>query len=118
MGSRERKREGDRSRSRERRRDRSRSRERERKRERKERSVERVKTWSSREKGPLDPTRRSYHRHGEPREREKTEVIHERLNTAAPKMIEVICNDRMGKKTRVKCTPSDKIGDLKRLLSA
>lgn len=39
-------------------------------------------------------------------------------NTAAPKMIEVIVNDRLGKKVRVKCCPDDTIGDLKKLISA
>ncbi|RIB02934.1 ubiquitin-related domain-containing protein [Gigaspora rosea] len=33
-------------------------------------------------------------------------------------MIEIICNDRLGKKVRVKCNPSDTIGDLKKLISA
>ena len=33
-------------------------------------------------------------------------------------MIEVICNDRLGKKIRVKCNEDDKIGDLKKLLAA
>jgi len=33
-------------------------------------------------------------------------------------MIEVICNDRLGKKIRVKCNPSDTIGDFKLLLAA
>jgi ubiquitin-like protein 5 len=33
-------------------------------------------------------------------------------------MIEVICNDRLGKKVRVKCNPSDTIGVLKLLISA
>ena len=33
-------------------------------------------------------------------------------------MIEVICNDRLGKKIRVKCNPEDTIGDLKKLLAA
>jgi ubiquitin-like protein 5 len=33
-------------------------------------------------------------------------------------MIEVICNDRLGKKVRVKCNPSDTIGTLKLLISA
>ena len=32
-------------------------------------------------------------------------------------MIEVVCNDRMGKKVRVKCCPDDLIGDLKKLLA-
>lgn len=33
-------------------------------------------------------------------------------------MIEVICNDRLGHKVRVKCSPSDTVWDLKRLVSA
>lgn len=33
-------------------------------------------------------------------------------------MMEVICNDRLGQKVRVKCLPSDTIGDLKRLVAA
>ncbi|RPB18276.1 ubiquitin-like protein [Terfezia boudieri ATCC MYA-4762] len=33
-------------------------------------------------------------------------------------MIEIICNDRLGKKLRIKCLPSDTIGDLKKLISA
>ena len=33
-------------------------------------------------------------------------------------MIEVICNDRLGHKVRVKCSPVDTIGDLKLLISA
>merc|ERR1712086_126520 len=40
---------------------------------------------------------------------------------ACPKkrvMIEVICNDRLGKKIRVKCNPDDTIGDLKKLTAA
>ena len=31
-------------------------------------------------------------------------------------MIEVICNDRLGKKIRVKCNPDDTVGDLKKRL--
>jgi len=31
-------------------------------------------------------------------------------------MIEVICNDRLGKKIRVKCNEDDTIGDMKKLL--
>ena len=34
------------------------------------------------------------------------------------KMIEVICNDRLGKKIRVKCNEDDTIGDLKKLVAA
>lgn len=33
-------------------------------------------------------------------------------------MIEVICNDRLGKKIRVKCDPDDTIGDFKKLVAA
>ena len=33
-------------------------------------------------------------------------------------MIEVVCNDRLGGKVRVKCYPSDTIGNLKLLISA
>lgn len=38
--------------------------------------------------------------------------------TDAPVMIEVICNDRMGQKVRVKCCPDDTVHTLKRLISA
>jgi len=33
-------------------------------------------------------------------------------------MIEIIVNDRMGRKVRVKCFESDSIGDLKKLIAA
>ncbi|XP_016011546.2 ubiquitin-like protein 5 [Rousettus aegyptiacus] len=33
-------------------------------------------------------------------------------------MIEVVCNDRLGKKVRVKCSTDDTIGDLKKLIAA
>lgn len=33
-------------------------------------------------------------------------------------MIEIICNDRLGKKVRVKCNQDDTIGTLKLLISA
>lgn len=33
-------------------------------------------------------------------------------------MIEVILNDRLGKKVRVKCNPDDTVGDLKKLVAA
>lgn len=33
------------------------------------------------------------------------------------KMIEVVCNDRLGKKIRVKCLESDTIEDFKKMLS-
>ncbi|TRY53458.1 Uncharacterized protein CTYZ_00003672 [Cryptosporidium tyzzeri] len=32
-------------------------------------------------------------------------------------MIEVVLNDRLGKKIRVKCNPDDTIGDLKKLVA-
>ena len=35
-----------------------------------------------------------------------------------PAMIEIVCNDRLGKKIRVKCNPDDTIGDLKKLIAA
>ncbi|XP_043795434.1 ubiquitin-like protein 5 isoform X2 [Apis laboriosa] len=34
------------------------------------------------------------------------------------KMLEITCNDRLGKKVRVKCNPDDTIGDLKKLIAA
>ena len=34
------------------------------------------------------------------------------------RMIEVICNDRLGHKVRVKCMPTDTIGEFKLLVSA
>ncbi|GHJ89877.1 hypothetical protein NliqN6_6279 [Naganishia liquefaciens] len=33
-------------------------------------------------------------------------------------MIEVIANDRLGRKVRVKCSPTDTVGDLKKLIAA
>ncbi|MFH4979424.1 hypothetical protein AB6A40_006133 [Gnathostoma spinigerum] len=33
-------------------------------------------------------------------------------------MIEITVNDRLGKKVRVKCNPTDTIGDLKKLIAA
>ncbi|KAK3598791.1 hypothetical protein CHS0354_020901 [Potamilus streckersoni] len=33
-------------------------------------------------------------------------------------MIEITCNDRLGKKVRVKCNPDDTIGDMKKLIAA
>ena len=40
------------------------------------------------------------------------------LLPAIATMIEVICNDRLGKKVRVKCNEDDTIGDLKKLIAA
>ncbi|KAL3380696.1 hypothetical protein AABB24_001053, partial [Solanum stoloniferum] len=36
----------------------------------------------------------------------------------ASKMIEVVLNDRLGKKVKVKCNEDDTIGDLKKLVAA
>lgn len=33
-------------------------------------------------------------------------------------MIEITCNDRLGKKVRVKCNPDDTVADLKKLIAA
>lgn len=33
-------------------------------------------------------------------------------------MLEITCNDRLGKKVRVKCNQDDTIGDLKKLIAA
>ncbi|KAJ9092650.1 hypothetical protein QFC21_006714 [Naganishia friedmannii] len=33
-------------------------------------------------------------------------------------MIEIIANDRLGRKVRVKCSPTDTVGDLKKLIAA
>jgi len=33
-------------------------------------------------------------------------------------MIEIVCNDRLGKKIRVKANPDDTIGDFKKLVAA
>ncbi|WVO19393.1 ubiquitin-like protein 5 [Cryptococcus decagattii] len=39
-------------------------------------------------------------------------------NAASMRLIEVIANDRLGRKVRVKCLPTDTVGDLKRLIAA
>jgi ubiquitin-like protein 5 len=39
-------------------------------------------------------------------------------NSFTPVLIEVVVNDRMGKKQRIKCCPSDSILSLKKLISA
>nr|1UH6_A Chain A, ubiquitin-like 5 [Mus musculus] len=41
-----------------------------------------------------------------------------RGSEGAATMIEVVCNDRLGKKVRVKCNTDDTIGDLKKLIAA
>jgi len=40
------------------------------------------------------------------------------LPPSTTRLIEVICNDRLGKKIRVKCSPDDTVGDFKKLLAA
>ena len=35
-----------------------------------------------------------------------------------PEMIEIVCNDRLGKKIRVKCNADDTVGDLKKIIAA
>ncbi|KAI6183253.1 Ubiquitin-like protein 5 [Aphelenchoides bicaudatus] len=45
-------------------------------------------------------------------------VIFDLLIRTQATMIEVIVNDRLGKKVRIKCNPTDKIGDLKKLIAA
>lgn len=40
------------------------------------------------------------------------------LLDSSAKMIEVILNDRLGRKIRVKCNPDDTVGDLKKLVAA
>lgn len=44
--------------------------------------------------------------------------VHPRSGIFFGRMIEVACNDRLGKKIRVKCNPDDTIGDLKKLIAA
>ena len=38
--------------------------------------------------------------------------------THVTRMIEITCNDRLGKKVRVKCNADDTVGDLKKLIAA
>lgn len=42
----------------------------------------------------------------------------QRHNESRMEMIEVVLNDRLGKKVRVKCNPDDTVGDLKKLAAA
>ena len=39
-------------------------------------------------------------------------------NSYAPVLIEVVVNDRFGKKQRIKCCPADTVFDFKKLISA
>ncbi|KAK7160989.1 hypothetical protein R3I94_003836 [Phoxinus phoxinus] len=50
-------------------------------------------------------------------ERNASDFLREQT-TEASEMIEVVCNDRLGKKVRVKCNQEDTIGDLKKLIAA
>lgn len=45
-------------------------------------------------------------------------LIIESVAAEEEKMIEVVLNDRLGKKVRVKCNDDDTIGDLKKLVAA
>lgn len=45
-------------------------------------------------------------------------VFWKELREQKERMIEVILNDRLGKKVRVKCNPDDTIGDLKKIVAA
>lgn len=49
---------------------------------------------------------------------ENRERVIAQNNSGAPIMIEVICNDRHGRKERIKCFPNDTILILKKLISA
>ena len=48
----------------------------------------------------------------------KTKKKKKKKKMEGPKMIEVVCNDRLGKKVRVKCNTDDTIGDLKKVIAA
>lgn len=48
----------------------------------------------------------------------QTTIGIKRIDGAWGKMIEVILNDRLGKKIRVKCNEDDTVGDLKKLVAA
>lgn len=39
-------------------------------------------------------------------------------NSYAPVLIEIVVNDRFGKKQRIKCCPTDSVFDFKKLISA
>lgn len=40
------------------------------------------------------------------------------ITSANPTMIEIVVNDRLGKKEKIKCMPTDTIGDIKKLIAA
>ena len=41
-----------------------------------------------------------------------------KAQTSKMSLLQVICNDRIGRKIRVKCNPDDTIADLKKLIAA
>lgn len=45
-------------------------------------------------------------------------IVEHKLAQKNKTMLEITCNDRLGKKVRVKCNPDDTIGDLKKLIAA
>ena len=45
-------------------------------------------------------------------------LLKEDFKQNCTKMIEITVNDRLGKKVRIKCNPTDTIGDLKKLVAA
>ncbi|CAL5404484.1 unnamed protein product [Camellia sinensis] len=47
-----------------------------------------------------------------------TPTLKQQQEEEEKKMIEVVLNDRLGKKVRVKCNEDDTIGDLKKLVAA
>ncbi|CAK9781099.1 ubiquitin-like protein [Cutaneotrichosporon oleaginosum] len=111
---------GERDRERERDRDRDRGRDR-----RDERQYERVDDGDYRR-----PSDKADMRHPDRREREDNKDKEKKdegekkiqqvsgSKVRAGRMIEVIANDRMGRKVRIKCLPSDTVGDLKKLIAA
>ena len=46
------------------------------------------------------------------------EKVIERTKMSANQMMEVICNDRLGRRVRVKVNQDDTIGDLKKVIAA
>lgn len=54
---------------------------------------------------------------GEGRIEKTGEEAKHRLQIDTPRMIEVVVNDRLGKKVRVKCLGEDTVGDFKKVLS-
>eukprot|EP01017_Pseudomicrothorax_dubius_P045237 TRINITY_DN7796_c0_g2_i6.p2 TRINITY_DN7796_c0_g2~~TRINITY_DN7796_c0_g2_i6.p2 ORF type:complete len:186 (+),score=57.03 TRINITY_DN7796_c0_g2_i6:91-648(+) len=78
-----------------------------------ERKVEEVPIRFTIEQKETDPSRPP-----PPKKEDKTPRLKNPYTTADPFMIEVVVNDRCGRKVRVKCSPNDSIGDLKKLVAA